>query len=683
MSVQYTRRQFLQYALLTGGALGFSRLLDHLPAQAPGQPFSPPAFSTAAYLEQLDFPQHAPLNHLFSDYVNDQNSSIGLVVYQLNENRLLAAAGTESPLPVASAFKSAILMFFLDQVPAEVWTSLPVRYWNTPNINDVPEDYRAAYRQHFIILNAVFRTIVLSDNRATGVVLAYIARQQESPAPITLFNDWAHEVVGISQLSGIGSWNDGLSEAWQEADQRYLGRTFKLHYDLFPFNNLMTARDLGLFYTWWYEGLSSAAYAVCAQMLSSLFESQRSNVERAADASLGVAYSKNGSLSAAEIKASGPAITDAGVIQMSDGNTYLISFLSVNAERKIAPMFAAITDIVAGRHKQTIQLVKDTRQRETFQQEFYANYLAAAYRERPRIVRDSYNYAFVKHEGIDVYLSPDGRRLTRNPIINSSRFGVHLLMQGALVRYQPADYRWAQLIPDTHQDNIRQRLGDPLFVRRTDLHPLDPEYVAPIPTFGDGDEEEPGPDEKLVIVNLSKLYLVLLENAKVVLKTPVITNPLATVRGSYVTTFRWLSSSMQPWAPGVPFTTYFHEKGYALHGSPWQRWETTVNRVTVKERTSAGCINLPNWTITVGDYTRPADELIFRWLGGISDTSTLRYEYGNSTTITVRVLLVDELDDLYDAPLPNHLARRDINWRKIIRAVTVSRLTAIESYFNI
>jgi len=168
-----------------------------------------------------------------------------------------------------------------------------------------------------------------------------------------------------------------------------------------------------------------------------------------------------------------------------------------------------------------------------------------------------------------------------------------------------------------------------------------------------------------------------------VLKTPVITNPLATVRGSYVTTFRWLSSSMQPWAPGVPFTTYFHEKGYALHGSPWQRWETTVNRVTVKERTSAGCINLPNWTITVGDYTRPADELIFRWLGGISDTSTLRYEYGNSTTITVRVLLVDELDDLYDAPLPNHLARRDINWRKIIRAVTVSRLTAIESYFNI
>ena len=109
--------------------------------------------------------------------------------------------------------------------------------------------------------------------------------------------------------------------------------------------------------------------------------------------------------------------------------------------------------------------------------------------------------------------------------------------------------------------------------------------------------------------------------------------------------------------------------------------ETTVNETNITKRTSAGCINIPNWMVTVGEHNRPADELLFRWLGGMREPNSNVFEYTNQEYPAVRIFVVDYLRDLTQYRLPDGALSADMNWTQIIEAVEQATVTAPPAFF--
>ena len=285
----------------------------------------------------------------------------------------------------------------------------------------------------------------------------------------------------------------------------------------------------------------------------------------------------------------------------------------------IQPLFEELGHTLRGRYNEEIHSnyydgISDEELLAT-----YRAHLEAAYPDQTQ--SGDVRYGFVMPNNIQVYGSPDDAQPLHNPIVKTTRFSVHLLMQGALARYVHVDREWAELLPDNSADNVQVRLAPRVFVRREDLWPISVDYAAPIPYISDPSIT---PDDKYVVIVLDSRELYAFEGDQLVMRVPIVLNPDSTPRGAQVITSKWLARSMQPWAPGVPFTSFFGAEGYALHGAPWQRWDTTVNQTTLVNRSSAGCVNIPNWMVTTGAYTRPADELLFRWVGGMEQPSAGR-----------------------------------------------------------
>jgi hypothetical protein len=180
---------------------------------------------------------------------------------------------------------------------------------------------------------------------------------------------------------------------------------------------------------------------------------------------------------------------------------------------------------------------------------------------------------------------------------------------------------------------------------------------------------------------LSSRELYAFEGDQLVMRVPIVLNPDATPRGAQVITSKWLARSMQPWAPGVPFTAFFGAEGYALHGAPWQRWDTTVNQTTIVNRSSAGCVNIPNWLVTSGAYTRPADELLFRWVGGMERPREDVFEYPTETNPALRIYNVDYAPNLRGYVRPAALHNRGLTWDDVIALMATRPLQAPASFF--
>jgi beta-lactamase class A len=153
------------------------------------------------YLSALETPYTAPMNEHFETITSGH--TIGLILYDLKKSRLMTALSSEKPLPVASAFKAGLLMYFVDQIDADVWGTVPVEYWNANSKDEMPEDFHDSWQANRVILRTLYQTIVLSDNVATGTVMAYVAQANGGTDAVTMFNVWAQDTVGISQLSGI------------------------------------------------------------------------------------------------------------------------------------------------------------------------------------------------------------------------------------------------------------------------------------------------------------------------------------------------------------------------------------------------------------------------------------------------------------------------------------------------
>lgn len=628
------------------------------------------------YLAALDEPFNAPLNDHFERVI--QGTPVGLILYDINNARLLTALNSEKNLPIASAFKAPMLMYFLDQIERDIWNSVPVQYWAAISADDVPQAHREAWRDHFYILRALHQALVLSDNVTTGTVFSYVARAQGRTDAIAAFNEWSAERVGISQLSGLSAWRSGVDDGMSFVDARFQGRETAISSRLIELDNMMTARDLGMYYAWMLSNFDAAQMQVCKDLLSIIHNDRGANLERLAQAHDAKPYSKNGSLQTA----AGYAVSDAGLIELPDGQLYLLVVESVDADdgvQTVVPaLFEELDATLAGRYN---EILHHHRVAAVSSEELLAAYVAQlreAYPRQESAEAGAYRYGFIMPEGVKVYGSADENDTLHNPIIKATKFGVRLLMQGALIRFVDVDETWLELVPDDHRDNVRSRLGVRIFIKREDVWPISLDFATPLPYLLDPNTSAA---DKFIVINVIERELVAFEGGTPVLRTPIVLNPDATPRGAQIITSKWYSRSMQPWAPGVPFTAFFGAEGFALHGSPWQRWTTTVNQETIHGRTSAGCVNIPNWMITVGAYQRPADELIFRWLGGMEHQDQNVFDYPSEAFPALRIFSVDYWANLRTYYRPDALVNNGLSWDDIITAIEDIPLQAPDSFF--
>lgn len=683
---QLSRRRFLSgsAALFGAALLPFEAVLRNLAPpdptlqRPPARPFNAPQNEgfTRAYLTALDRPHIAPLADLFSPLKD--NRAIGFIMYNVTAGQLIATIDPEAALPIASAFKAGVAMYFMASIPPDVWNTVPVQFWRATAPNQVPIAYRDAWRTHRNILRDLYQMIVISDNPATGRVLGYIARHFGSTTPLVGFNDWSHNVVGLSHLSALDRWSFGIPAWASERDARYEGRQANVNYSTVRYANLYTARDLGLYYMWFLDHMPETARFICATLLNIVENNRRANIERLAYDVNGMAFSKNGSLGLVD-SPNGVVITDGGLIQHANGTLYAVILLSVGGDYRAVPsIFALSGEVLKGTHNQTIQTYQTTVLSAEEEQRLYEEHLHTVYPDPVTLSSYHYNYAFVRYEGIPAYYRPREDSQIRNPVISTSRFGVHLLMQGAILRFIPLDETWAQLVPDNHHDNIQYRLAATVYVKLRDLWPIAPQHFEDIPYFIASDVT---PRQKFLVININSNEMVAVERENVVFKTPVALNELATPRGTFVVINKWASRSMQAWAPGVPFTVFFQRDGYALHGSPWQRWHTTVTQSNLGKRTSAGCVNLPNWIVDLGTYRAPLDELVFRWLGGLQSPHEAILEYPRNAYSGLRIFAVDNWAALRNYPRPLEIAQQNISWDRIISNIEYVPLTAPDSFF--
>lgn len=662
----YTRRTFLKTAA------GLSALALMPPIT---RTFAAQAARRAAqtdYLTAMETPYAAPMNLPFERVLGAAN--VGLLLYEVSAARLLVALQPENPLPVASAFKAPLLMYFVDQVPREVWASVPVEHWNAASSSGLPAAYREAWTAHQHILRALYQTIVLSDNATTGTVLGYVAAAHDETDAVRRFNDWAQETVGVSQLSGLSAWGQGIPGGMTYTDARFNGRGTTISGQVYPFDNMMTPRDLGLFYVWMLAEMDAQGQRVCRNLLSTIYNNRGANLERLALAQGGTPYSKNGSL---ETDA-GYVVTDAGLMALPDGREYLLVMLSLNAPAVLSPLFEELDATLDGKYNEMLHNRHTLAVSSEELRAAYVTHLEQAYPQPPTPDESgAYRYGFIIPAGVAIFRHPREDAQLHNPIIKSTRFGIHLLMQGALVRYLPVDDEWAELIPDNDRDNVRSRLGVQVFVRQRDLWPISLAHALPIASLV---EDGIAHTDKTIIISLQARELVAFEGGTAILRVPIVLNVDFTPRGAQVITSKWFARSMQPWAPGVPFTSFFGSRGFALHGSPWQRWGTTVNQGNITGRTSAGCVNVPDWLVTVGDFTRPADELLFRWIGGLEQPNAAVFEYPSDAYPALRIYNVDYPHNLYDYVRPAGLVSAGLGWDDVIDQMAATPLQAPDSF---
>jgi hypothetical protein len=670
--MKISRRQFLQSGAFFS-AFALSSPLQHLVyAQDPSNLADPiPADVLETYLQALEQPYIAPMNEHFEGVIG--RNPFSLILYDVQQGRLLTALATENLFPVASMFKAPVLFYFLDQVSADVWGRVPVSYWNASAQGEVPEPWRDDWRGNQAILRALYQMIVMSGNAVTGEVLAYVARVRGSNSPIASFNDWARERVNISPLSALSTWDEGIPPEMSATDERFLKRTTPINGQLRTFENLMTARDMGLFYIWALTTFDASQIAVCREVLSTIHNERRGNLERLAFDLGGISHSKNGSL----IVDDGTIITDGGLLELPDNRRYLLIVLSINAPTLIPTLFEELNHTLRGRYNEMMHHHRTMAISPEELLAIYTAHLAQAYPDQTTNPHQ-FQYGFILPEGVNLYAQPDIDYPVRNPIIRSTRFGIHLLMQGALIRFEDVDKDWVVLVPDDDRDNIRSRLGTRLFIKRTDIWAISSTYSQPIPYLVDPSATSA---DKLIVVNLQGREVVAVEAGQVVMRVPIALNTDAIPRGVQVITSKWFARSMQPWAPGVPFTTFYGSDGYALHGSPWQRWGTTVNQTTLAGRTSAGCVNMPDWMIQAGDYHRPADELLFRWLGGMENVGHRVFDYPSDRYPALRIYNVDYLHNLHTYRRPEALANVRMSWDDLIVAIGEKDLQAPDSFF--
>ena len=237
---------------------------------------------------------------------------------------------------VASAFKGPVALYFFENVDADVWSGVPVRYWVAKDLDSVPAMYQETWSKYRGILRDMYWSTVYSENEATGNVLMYVyqntPQNTKAENAIIAFNNWGLENIGLGAESGLHAWLSGKTSCNQCIDDRYGKKVFIYGGKVLSPNNTYSPRDLALFYKHLATtGRELGYYNVATELLS--IQANEPGMLKFYSSRIGVqSASKDGFVGPYSENSDGYYIsTDAGLLTLSDGSQYAVAFMAFDA----------------------------------------------------------------------------------------------------------------------------------------------------------------------------------------------------------------------------------------------------------------------------------------------------------------------------------------------------------------
>lgn len=242
----------------------------------------------------------------------------------------------DTQLFVASAFKGPVALYFFENISKDVWGSVPMQYWLTKEPEKVPAEYRDAWTHNHDILKDVYMMAVYSENDGTGNVLMYVYQNSDMRSkadnPITAFNNWSQQVVGLSAESGMRSWESGKSACRACYDERYGKKSFQYGTRILIPNNSYSPRDLAKYYVYLATKARDLGYYDAATALLSVPTEDKSFIEYFSQKYGLQAASKDGWIGKESEYSDGFYIsTDAGLLTLPDGTQYAVAFMAFDS----------------------------------------------------------------------------------------------------------------------------------------------------------------------------------------------------------------------------------------------------------------------------------------------------------------------------------------------------------------
>src|SRR5258708_6212632 len=241
---------------------------------------------------------------------------------------------------VASAFKGAVAIYFLENIDASVWRSVPVLYWTAKNEKDVPADYRKGWNQYKDILYNVWTSAIYSENDSTGNVIDYVYTHsymsKYGDNPITAFNNWAHDSAGISLDSGLRSWIDGKTNCLTCIDKRYGQKAFVYMGKVLIPNNTFSPHDLALiYYHLATKGRDRGYYDVATNLLGTPRSENGLSMIQYYFRKRGIqTASKDGFVGPDSADSDGYYVsTDAGLLTLPDGSQFAVAYMAFDSRK--------------------------------------------------------------------------------------------------------------------------------------------------------------------------------------------------------------------------------------------------------------------------------------------------------------------------------------------------------------
>lgn len=277
------------------------------------------------------------------------NRPLAILLYDLETDALLAGVDIDKQMPVVSAIKGPILMYFLSVVPDDVWDAVPTEYWPAQKAADVAPEYRAAWESRRDVLRDLYRMIVVSDNVSTGNSLLYAAQYApyEGLNPIQKFNQWSADVIGVSSASGLREWDEGATKnpAWIET--RFNNRTTLIRTIPRFYNNMYSSLDLARYYHWLYTQADDALMARAREVMS-IVPGFPGFLEDAAQRLNATPVSKDGFVGPDDRgNRNGEYLTaDAGMILLPEGGGLIVVTMGVNGGDKLEDVYHEVQSIV-------------------------------------------------------------------------------------------------------------------------------------------------------------------------------------------------------------------------------------------------------------------------------------------------------------------------------------------------
>lgn len=276
------------------------------------------------------------------------NRPLTLFFYDVTNDEMLAGIDVDKQMPVVSAVKGPILMYFFDVVPEEIWNTVPVELWNIRDAALIPQYYRPAWDQHREILRDLYRMIVVSDNISTGNALRYAYDYYQPPGmnPIQAFNHWSMEVVGMSAESGMRQWDEGGTNDPSWIEPRFNTRMTSIYNSMRQYNNTYSALDLARFYTWVYTQAPRQVYQRTFEVMS-IVEGAPGFLEDTAFRVGGTPVSKDGYVGpGARHNLRGEHLTaDAGLILLND-RAYIVVTMGVDGGDRLSYIYGEILRVI-------------------------------------------------------------------------------------------------------------------------------------------------------------------------------------------------------------------------------------------------------------------------------------------------------------------------------------------------